>query len=591
MDTNRWNTTTKLIVGVLLGIAAIWLLYIFRSMISPTIAALLLAFVLSYPVNLVQRQTGWTRGGAVVSVYVLVLALMALTPVFFIPRLFDQLDSLQSALNRLVGELQSAPTSSLPLFGNWRINVDNLLAQVGTLLQTLVSYSAAGAFGIARGVTTGVLTTVYVTVISFWVVKDMPRMQRYIMDQAPASYASDIRRLGTELAAIWNAFLRGQLVLGLVVGGITWLVMSIVGLPNAGGLALLAGVMEFLPTIGPGISGAIGTAVALFSGSTWLPVGNVTFAILVCILYIVITQVESVYLIPRFVGRRVKLHPAVTFAAIINAAIVFGVLGVLLAAPTLASARTLLSYIYRKLFDIEPFDETPAALTSLRIQGLVAGHRIEGVVFNLDGVLAVLDISLVDRISDKLRWLELLLPVSNRRHLVRRGMVVFEGGINRWINFLEWMQLQKDLHRMQPWLDWMRGYPPLGSLQLRPEAPALLERLAQRYKLALVSTRSRPDVDFFLQEAQLPAHLFQAIVTRESMRNLPPHSDASMAAAQHLQLEPAQILMVGDSDIDLRPARATGMATAGVLIGLGEAQDMQDASLTLTSLHELQEWL
>ncbi len=61
----------------------------------------------------------------------------------------------------------------------------------------------------------------------------------------------------------------------------TWIPLAIVGMPNSGGLAILAGVMEFLPSIGPGISGTIGVAIALIQGSTWMPVGNFTFAIIV----------------------------------------------------------------------------------------------------------------------------------------------------------------------------------------------------------------------------------------------------------------------------------------------------------------------
>jgi predicted PurR-regulated permease PerM len=84
------------------------------------------------------------------------------------------------------------------------------------------------------------------------------------------------------------------------------------------------------------ISGFVAFMLALFQGSTWMPVGNVFFAILVGIVYSIIGQVESVYFIPRLVGGRVKLHPAVTFVGIIAGALTFGVLGILLA-PVIAA--------------------------------------------------------------------------------------------------------------------------------------------------------------------------------------------------------------------------------------------------------------
>src|SRR5690606_29760836 len=102
----------------------------------------------------------------------------------------------------------------------------------------------------------------------------------------------------------------------------------------------------------------------------------------------IIAQIENVYLVPRLVGGQVKLHPAVAFIGTVAGALVFGVLGVLLATPVIASARIILTYIYRKLLDQEPFQPAHLAQAAMRIPGLVAGRKIEGVIFDLDGTLA-----------------------------------------------------------------------------------------------------------------------------------------------------------------------------------------------------------
>ena len=146
------------------------------------------------------------------------------------------------------------------------------------------------------------------------------------------------------------------------------------------------------PSIGPGISGAIGTVVALFQGSTWMPISNIAFALIVLVIYIIITQIETLYLIPRLVGGKVQLHPAVTFVGIISGTIVFGLLGVLLATPIIASARTLLTYTYRKLRDQDPFEELTPPQDAVRIPGLIAGRKIDAVIFDLDGTLAQVDL-------------------------------------------------------------------------------------------------------------------------------------------------------------------------------------------------------
>ncbi|RME58020.1 MAG: AI-2E family transporter, partial [Caldilineae bacterium] len=396
MTSKRWSATTKIVVVALLILLAGVLLFTFRAMIRPTIIAFLLTFVLHQPVNWVQRRTGWSRGASVVAVYLFLILLLLAAPALFIPRLVGSAESLASALATLVEDLQGAAIGPILTIGEYQLSADSLLRQLGAAIQDVLSPAAAGALGFALSLTTTVLTTIYVLVLGFWLLKDINLLQRTIYNTIPADYREDMRRLGMELTEIWHAFLRGQLLLGLVIGIMTWIVMAIVGLPNAAGFALLAGVMEFLPTVGPGISGTIGTIFALVSGSTWMPIGNIPFALIVMILYIIITQIESVYLIPRLVGRRVHLHPAVTFAGIISAAVTFGVLGVLLITPTIASARTIVTYLIRKLLDQEPFEAefVPAAV---RIPGLIAGHRIQTVLFDLDGALLQPDFSFAER--------------------------------------------------------------------------------------------------------------------------------------------------------------------------------------------------
>ncbi len=344
--------------------------------------------------------------------------------------------------------------------------------------------------------------------------------------------------------------------------------------------------------MGPGISGAIGTVIVLFSGSTWIPINNFAFAIIVMFLYIVITQIESVYLIPRLVGRRVRLHPAVTFAGIINAAIVFGVLGVLLATPVIASARTLLSYVYRKLADLPPFDTLEPAHSSIRIRGVVAGNKIEAVVFSLDGVLTELDWSLADRWADRLHMLERFLPRERRVSLGRAFMLRLEGPVNRSINILKWLKLDQDLSRLEVAFDRLRGFGMATAAHPQPSLSDTLSYLStQGYRLALVSVRPRADVDLILAQLDLSDQRFATIVTLDNVRNLPPHSDAVTQVCEQLQVDASRVLMVGDSDVDLRPARAVGLNTVGVLSGLGTANNLAEANLLLENMAQLDEWL
>jgi len=590
MNSRRWSNVTKIIVVSGLALLTVGLLVTFRVMIAPTIVAFLLAFILSYPVNWIQQRTGWARGAIIALIYVLLLGLVALTPALFMSRALSLFDSLQAALDGLVTELDNP--REIPLIGNLVLPVEDLLQNAASILSGVFSSINTNPFLLARGVTTGILTVIYVLVLNFWILKDLYQLQRFTLDLIPADYQEDMRRLGHELGAIWDAFLRGQLVLAIVVGIITWIALAMVGMPNAGGLALLAGFMEFLPTIGPGFSGTIGVSVALFSQSNWLPLEGWPFALLVLVIYAIIAQFETIHLIPRLVGRRVRLHPAVTFVGIISGAIVFGLLGVLLATPIMASARTILIYIRHKLRDLEPFEPAHAADSSVRIRGLLAGRKIEAVLFDLDGTLAELDLSLPQQVVERTQWMDRIVPSTQRRRIMYRIMIMLEGPINFLITQLMRLQLQKDLERIQPTLNRLRGYPPAEQLTALPDVDDVLHELQPNYRLGLISTRSQSTVEQFLANAHLENGLFRSVITREDVRNLVPHSEGLLKAASELHVEPSSLLVVSDTDMTLRSGRAASMATAGVLNGLGQERKLrEDADLVLHNLGELCEWL
>ncbi len=590
MNSRRWNNVTKIVVSAALALLALGLLFIFRVMIAPTIVAFLLAFILSYPVNWVQGRTGWARGPIVGLIYVVLILLIAATPALFMSRLLALGESLQVTLNQLVAELQN-PDAEVLHIGNLVIPIGGLLQDAGGLLGNLVSALPTNPFSVVRVVSSRILTLIYVLVLNFWLLKDIYKLQRALMGQISSEYQEDVRRLAQQLGQIWSGFLRGQVVLGTVVGVITWLALSIVGMPNAGGLALLAGVMEFLPTVGPGFSGTIGVLVAFFSTSTWLGLEGFTFALVVLAIYAVIAQYETIVLIPRLVGGRVQLHPAVTFVGIISGALVFGLLGVLLATPVLGSARVLLSYLYRKLLDLEPFDPLPAAQSNVRIRGLIAGRKVEGIIFDLDGTLTELDLGMINTVAERFQWSNRVVSPEQRKLLMRRLMILLEGPINFVISQLLRLQLLSDMERIMPSLNRMRGYASQNHMIARPDAPDLLQELTPRYQLALVSTRSRTTVEQFLQKYGMGNGLFDSVVAREDVRNLMPHGEALTLAAEQMSLPPDTLLVVSDTDINLRSGRAVEMATAGVLSGLGRAKDLDEADLILQTPTELIEWL
>src|SRR5215204_5467680 len=196
MGSRRWSNLTKIIVAATLAVLALILLITFRVLITPTIVAFLLAFILGYPVNWLQRSTGWSRPLAVTLTYVVLLTVLVLMPVLIVPRLTDLTYSLQSTLEGLVDDLRNVSTGPILILGPINFSPDMLFQQAGELLGNLLVLATGNPLSLARGLTNSFITVVYVLVLCFWLLKDIYKVQRLVMDQIPVDYQEDARRMG-----------------------------------------------------------------------------------------------------------------------------------------------------------------------------------------------------------------------------------------------------------------------------------------------------------------------------------------------------------------------------------------------------------
>jgi predicted PurR-regulated permease PerM len=122
-------------------------------------------------------------------------------------------------------------------------------------------------------------------------------------------------------------------------------------------IGILFGVLEVVPNFGPTIASIPTLLIAYFTGSTWLPVSNEVFVIIVLIASMALQQLENLFLVPRIMGYHLNLHPVVVLIGAIAGASLAGILGILLAAPMLATARVIGRYVYDKMLDLEPFND------------------------------------------------------------------------------------------------------------------------------------------------------------------------------------------------------------------------------------------
>jgi len=170
-------------------------------------------------------------------------------------------------------------------------------------------------------------------------------------------YTKDFERLTRELGRTWNAFLRGQMIIFFLAVAVYSIVLSVLGVRYALSLAFLAGLARFVPYVGPFINYVILILVAYFQVFKLFGLPPFYYGLLVMLTAVVIDMVFDYIVSPRILSDALKVHPAAVLVAAIIAANLFGLLGVVIAAPILATAALLWKYIMRKMLDLNPWPE------------------------------------------------------------------------------------------------------------------------------------------------------------------------------------------------------------------------------------------
>ncbi len=353
----RWNTTTKVVVIAIILILLGLVIYRFREVISPLIIALLLAFILDPIVDFLTDHLHLSRGLATALVFLVLIVGMAgvvAAPVTAVPSVTRLVRSTQIDVIRIINDLGAFFEQPVEI-GGYSIDLSDLYRELSTTLRSFVTSVAQGTLDIVFNIASGAFWLIIILITAFYLVKDADRMIERLDDLAPPGYRDDFVRLRQQIEDVWNAFLRGQLVMGLVMFVITTVVCTSVGLSYAVVMGLIAGVMEIVPNLGPILALIPAVLVALFDGSSFLPLSNFWFAVLVTGLYVVIQQVEGNLILPRVMGRSLNLHPLMVLIGIIIGGSLGGILGMLLAAPVLATLRVLSHYVFCRLYDRDPF--------------------------------------------------------------------------------------------------------------------------------------------------------------------------------------------------------------------------------------------
>ncbi|MEM7537540.1 MAG: AI-2E family transporter [Chloroflexota bacterium] len=419
IDSPPWSQTTKALVGLTSLFLVGLVIWRFQSLWTTVVVALLIAYLLTPLIKLVQNRLGFNRSNSVLLTYFILLGLgiggifalvsLALNQFTILSAQFPDLltqaatniqtftayltESMPSrkfsigTFDISVGRILDALNIDLASL-QFNLNLESLVSQVLSLIEPIFSRGGSLATQFAQATLNVVSQGLFIFIISIYIATDLPRFDNFISDLAhQPGYRKDADRLVDEFVRIWNSYLRGQVILGLVIGVIVSACLLALGVNNALALGLLSGLLEFLPILGPVIGTAAAILVAFFQPENYLQLSALNYALLIGAVMFAIQQLENSLLVPRIVGDALDLHPLVVMISVFMGAALAGILGAILAAPVVATIQLVGGYAWRKMFDLDPFpnpprhlrDEQSRALRDANAPAWQRGwHRVQG---------------------------------------------------------------------------------------------------------------------------------------------------------------------------------------------------------------------
>jgi predicted PurR-regulated permease PerM len=349
----RWSSTTKRVVVALFAIAALYIIYRAGDIVRPFVWAGVLAFVLLPVVGLLERRLSLPRTAAAGIVFVGLLAAIIGGGRLLVPLAIDQLRDLQRTLPTLVANAQNTLTETADQIG--LEDLDALIvnfAGIGDLTQMV----ARGAVPFIVGIGHFLLELLVFLIATFFLLRDAPRLFQFFRRILPASQRNELLPLFAQVNALLGRYVRGQMFLIGVMSVATFIGLSILQVPFVLLLAIMTGVLEVIPIVGPITAGAIACLVALGHPAPW-GLSQIWYVAIVAVMYTVLRHAEDYFVIPLVIGRIVRLHPAVVIFSLLTGGALYGLLGVLVAVPVAATLRLVLIYLGAKLRDEDPFPQ------------------------------------------------------------------------------------------------------------------------------------------------------------------------------------------------------------------------------------------
>jgi len=336
MNSVKIIISPKSIVALIAFILLVIFLYQTKSVFLLLFASFVIASALYPIVDWMSKKM--KRGIAVGIVYLIGIFILSIVSVPFFAILIDQIQEFMkdfpkywSNVQALIikGEILIESTGYIPDYSQAFTNLTSLGKDI---LSQSISFTVNLVAGIAMAFTMAIIVLFFLL--------DKEELKKGALLLFPAQYREKIEIITATISKKVGGYVRGQLLLMLIVGVLSSISLAVVGIKFAFLLGLIAGLLEIVPIAGPIIS-AIPAIIIALADNPWL-------ALYVAIIYFIIQRVENVLLTPLILGKFLELHPVIIITAVLVAANTLGIFGIILSPAIAASIYVLAQELYIK---------------------------------------------------------------------------------------------------------------------------------------------------------------------------------------------------------------------------------------------------
>lgn len=334
--TTNINISTLTIVKIFLIILFFYFLYLVKDVLVSLFVSLILASAINPWVDWMRKKRV-PRALGIIFIYAALFIIISSIIYLIIPPIAQQISELAINFPRYIEKI----TSSFSVFKEYANDqgiLDNIKNNLGIFSSNLQG-AAGGVFSTVSGIFGGIFSFFLVLVITFYMVVEESAMKKIVWSIAPSQHQPYIMQLIMRMQRKIGLWLRGQLILSIIIFILTFSGLLILGVDYALVLALIAGLTEFVPYLGP----LLAAIPAIFLAFTQSPM----LALFVAILYYIIQIVENNIIVPKLMEKVIGLNPIVSIVVLLMGFKIAGIMGAILAIPVATAAGVFLGDLFK----------------------------------------------------------------------------------------------------------------------------------------------------------------------------------------------------------------------------------------------------